>query len=355
MNPQRPNRTDGFTLLEMLIALVLASLLMAGLWALFSTYERLFSRGQTQVEDAQLARTLLELISSDLKSAIPDHAAGLLGQSASLRRFGLFGTQRALQVDVLQVTPAQLAANSRPQEPSFAAGPPVRVPELHTVQYLFQESPEGPSPEGAALTGLVRRELDWETPSSADSGAGGRESGKNRPIAIVDPMNISPDGLDPADDSLLQVPEVIGLEFRYYDGGGWVDQWNSLTQKSLPVAIEVTLRLKTTERAGGKRRTPAPTADEELSEALGGEPKTVRGQAHRLLVFLPNTALLQDREVPAAEQLRLPIRPAPPPPPPPPVALPPPPVPPVFPPPAGGSAQDSLRSVLPEQWMRSGS
>ena len=72
---QRPG-VSGFTLLEMLIALVLTSLLMAGLWTLFATYERLFARGQTVVEEAQLARTLLEQISNDLKSAIPDHAAG---------------------------------------------------------------------------------------------------------------------------------------------------------------------------------------------------------------------------------------------------------------------------------------
>jgi prepilin-type N-terminal cleavage/methylation domain-containing protein len=357
MNPaaqtQRRWRAGGFTLLEMLIALVLASVLMSGLWTLFSTYERLFARGQTKVEEAQLARTLLEQISSDLKSAIPDHAAGLLGQSASLRRFGLFGTQRALQVDVLQVTPSQLVANPRPHETSFAPGRTGRVPELHTVQYLFEEPRERTGPEGLDLTGLVRRELDWETPGSEAAAETARDGLKTRPTSVVDPMDISAGGLDPTDDSLLRVPEVVGLEFRYYDGSGWASQWNSLTQKSLPVAIEVSLSLKTAPEAGPKRRAKTPTADAELPAALSLEPRQGKGQTHRLLVFLPNTALLRAPTVPAAAQPSWPTRPVRPPPP---VFRPPPvPVPPAFPPPPGGSAQDSLRSVLPDRWMRSGS
>ncbi|MEI6503341.1 MAG: prepilin-type N-terminal cleavage/methylation domain-containing protein, partial [Armatimonadota bacterium] len=343
----------GFTLLEMLIALVLASVLMSGLWALLSTYERLFARGQTKVEEAQLARTLLEQISSDLKSAIPDHAAGLLGQSASLRRFGLFGTQRALQVDVLQVTPSQLLANPRPQETTLAPGRTGRVPELHTVQYLFEEPRERADPENPVLTGLVRRELDWETPASEAAVETTRDGLKNRPTSGVDPMDISAGGLDPADDSLLRVPEVVGLEFRYYDGSGWASQWNSLTQKSLPVAIEVLLSLKRAPETGSARRAKAPLAVEELPDVLAPEPRQMKGQTHRLLVFLPNTALLRASTVSAAAQPRGPIRPLPPPPPvfqTPPVS-----VPPTFPPPSGGSAQDALRSVLPEQWMRSGS
>ena len=55
-------RRAGFTLLELLVAVVLAAVLMTGLWNLFGTYERLFSRGQDQAEQTQLARTLLEQI-----------------------------------------------------------------------------------------------------------------------------------------------------------------------------------------------------------------------------------------------------------------------------------------------------
>ena len=72
--PSRPHVGRAFTLLELLIALVLTGVLMTGLWTLFSTYEKLFSRGQAQVADAQLIRGLLEQITTDLKCAIPDDA-----------------------------------------------------------------------------------------------------------------------------------------------------------------------------------------------------------------------------------------------------------------------------------------
>ena len=134
------SRVRGFTLLEVLLATVLMAVLMTGIWALVGTYQRLFAVGEASTEQSQLVRTLLEQFSDDLHSAIPDSATGMPGASASVRRFGLFGTERALQVDVLQVTPAQgiSASMSRGQLPlGLQRGP--QVPELHTVQYWFEE------------------------------------------------------------------------------------------------------------------------------------------------------------------------------------------------------------------------
>jgi hypothetical protein len=302
-----------------------------------------------------LARTLLEQISNDLKSAIPDHAAGMLGQGAALRRFGLFGTQQALQVDVLQATPAQLIASSHTPESELSSARIARVPELHTVQYLFQESHETSAAEEPGFAGLVRRELDWETPPAATEPAA-RDGGQPRPAA-VDPMEISAGGLDPAEETLLQMPEVSGLEFRYYDGSGWASQWNSLTQKSLPVAVEVSLTLKRAEAAGAKRQTPAATADEELTELLDQKLSLPAGSRHRLLVFLPSTALLREARPATAEPSSSRPQAATLPPPvlrPPPVPAPVVPRPPAFPPSPSGSGTDALRSVLPEQWLRSG-
>jgi prepilin-type N-terminal cleavage/methylation domain-containing protein len=184
------SRARGFTLLEVMLATVLMAVLMTGIWGLLSTYQRLFSAGERATEQSQLARTLLEQISDDLLSAIPDSATGLPGASTSVRRFGLFGTERALQVDVLQITPAQGVAVSTARDPGTvrnmvadgarpAASPALamRVPELHTVQYWFEE-PFDEGGEGAsAMWGMVRRELDWETPPRGYEGLGIRDAG----------------------------------------------------------------------------------------------------------------------------------------------------------------------------------
>ena len=202
-------------------------------------------------------------LASDLQNAIPDTSTAVPGQSSALRRFGLFGTSSALQVDVLQVTPAQLLnADERRSVVAPSADKPARVPELHTVQYLFESPRDGTDPETAALPGLVRRNWTGKPPRPI-----GWTTASGRPRAAAadsgDPLAIAAPGLDPAEDTSLHVPEVVGLEFRYFDGSGWAGQWNSLTQRSLPAAVEVRLTLKPAESARAARRAAtAPPEDE---------------------------------------------------------------------------------------------
>jgi prepilin-type N-terminal cleavage/methylation domain-containing protein len=393
MRPRRSTRR-GFTLVELVLAAALTAVLLAALWTMLSTYERLFSQGQATVEQSNLVRALVEQISEDLSSAIPDTATGLPGAGGSIRRFGLFGTDKTLQVDVLQVTPAQaarLAALS--PEPEALTGTAPQVPELHTVQYWLanpsreaprQGKPEMGQPEqqepereelepqesgaAAALSGLIRRELDWETPLDEPAGrgsprtptrpaSGGRTSRFPRAaLGPADPMSIVGPAADPEDSSILQVPEVAGLQFRYFDGTSWASQWNSLERKSLPVAIEVTLDLQ--KPAAGARGASSRQREqiEEMEALLLGEefPGGRSGVRHRVLVWVPSTALArpsQRRPEPSAPG-ETPPAPAEPPvfafaPP----ALPavPPPV--VFPPPPVGP-DDSQLPALPDQWMR---
>jgi prepilin-type N-terminal cleavage/methylation domain-containing protein len=62
--------THGFTLIEVLLTMVLAAALLAGLWTLLSMHLRLFDTGQTKTEQSQLARTLLQQMSDDLHSIV---------------------------------------------------------------------------------------------------------------------------------------------------------------------------------------------------------------------------------------------------------------------------------------------
>lgn len=367
----------GFTLLEVLIAVVLSLVLMAGLWALFGTYEALFSHGQAKVENAQLIRALFEQITRDLQSAIPDTSASVPGQSAAVRRFGLFGTQNALQVDVLQVNDAYRTLEStdrnEPREPQRRRN----VPELHTVQYLFHDTIGTEAPESGSPSGLVRRELDWETPAGDRHGAGGRgasegparTSGRPRLASssgsssdYSDPMTLSAGEIDLSDESLLQVPEAVKLQFRYYDGNAWSTQWSSLAQKSLPVAVEVVLVLKRPQESSRPRTAVAGEApadgthqaedasrEGELEETLA-RPSQADTHQHRLLVYLPATSRFPVSAPPPrllSDSLALP--------PPSPQAVPsvqprPAPAPPL----QGVPGSGSLRAVLPDQWMRGG-
>jgi hypothetical protein len=85
---------------------------------------------------------------------------------------------------------------------------------------------------------------------------------------------------------VVWVPEVIGLEFRYFDGNAWTGNWNSMERKSLPAAVEVLVRMQDSD-------SPAPpqavTAEAEAALEEPGPEETARpsGPVHRMVVDLP--------------------------------------------------------------------
>lgn len=323
-------RRRGFTLVEMLLATALCAVLLGALWMLLGTYGELFDKGQRQVERAQLCRALLEQMAEDLRSAIQDPLPGTADEiagAAQRRRFGLFGSSRELRFDILQLTPQQ--GNLVPV--GRAAGVTeetrtARVPELRTVHYTFLEPSGGESPERelsdsgeaaeldpgggesslASQTGLVRSELDFETPLETET-----EPGMAGESAIpVDPdfaadrdLAADPDAaadLEAEDDTRLWVPEVVSLQFRYFDGRGWSDTWNSLTRKALPAAVEIQLQLAAlpTRRPGGVGQVEpsgtdmdmeAGAAEDELGQPALDLAPPAGGVSYRLVVDLPNS------------------------------------------------------------------
>ena len=59
----------GFTLLEVIIASSLATLLILLVWSLFSVYSKLNDRGDRQATELQLVRSLMHQLRSDLHHA----------------------------------------------------------------------------------------------------------------------------------------------------------------------------------------------------------------------------------------------------------------------------------------------
>ncbi len=347
----------GFTILELLLASMLAAVLMAGLWSLLSTYERLFASGETRTERSQLVRSVLDQLADDLSSAIADNAASPSGGQAAVRRFGLFGTSQAFQVDVLQTPPIESIAGSLDEEDS-GVGPgrdSKQVPELRTVQWQF-EAAEGEARLGQPSSpGLTRRELDWETPGAKGGGllASARRGRESSSVAATwedesSPsqaagMEDDPASREPADEPVLRVPEVVGVEFRYFDGSTWSSEWNSLTRKSLPIAVEIVLRIKREETPHDRGKLPPQAEGMPSSGALADlleSPQKSAGESHRLLVYVPSTTLARRTE--SAKPSLAGPRPLP--------AYRPMPMP--SPRPMPSSPPSPAPTALPDQWMR---
>lgn len=333
--PRRRSRPQadarGFTLIEVLVATALTVTLLLGVWTLFGIYTSLFTIGKTKTETSQLARALLEQLADDLHSAIQDPIPGAPAESRTstpLRRFVLSGSSDQLRLDVLQVTPLQGNPTPVGDSERLADEPsPARVPELRTVYYTFRDpltatgTREPAEANARNLPGLVRRELDFETPPSMEPGSG--VSGELGAAGGVFP-GVDSSGEQLVDTSITWVPEVVRIQFRYFDGNGWTSQWSSLSRKSLPVAVEVTMQLgtvATSETVGGlPPGEVSEAADVGEERTVGSEPALV-GPTYRLVIDVPGSPKhgaprevqpVAERPVPRPVPRRAPPRPAPP-------------------------------------------
>ena len=348
--PSHPaGAAHGFTLLEILIATALVTTLLWSLWALMDIYTELFRKGQARTEQSQLVRSLSQLLTDDLRSAIQDPAVPPPKASrtqTAARRFGMYGTSDYLRIDVLQVPPFPIAPTptSDEMESSSSLGPgsglggetEVRIaqaPELRTVYYEFV-APKEPATEDDesfdldaqldtdetdepdARPGLTRRELDFETPDEdfeADS-----------ELQSAIPMDFSAETFDDSmleeeeesfdellesepDNSVMWAPEVVGLRFRYFDGRRWQSSWDSLARKGLPVAVEVNMEVSSFDDAEEIHRAAAPeeaglleTVELEgevpgvVEEPLANQPPPPK--KHRVVIFLPTSPLYKPKK-----------------------------------------------------------
>lgn len=270
MNSKRlqPDR-DGFTLLEVMLALLLASILLFGMWLCVDVQLRVVERGREEVEQAQLARTILRRMGDDLRSAVlyqpmdmsalaglgagvnlvelPEELGGqlppeLAGESAGAAEEaentgeeapaassltpqllpGVYGTNNELQVDLSRLPrPDQYLLLPTGQPPSS------HLSEVRTVSY-YVVGPEAPSTgivtggDANKSPGLYRRELDRATALwGMEQGLLPVWEGDEQPIA----------------------PEVAAVEFMYFDGTEWLLEWDSHEREGLPLAIEIRLYL----------------------------------------------------------------------------------------------------------------
>ena len=312
--------------MEMMVTLAVAAVLMLSLWGLLGTYAKLFTTGQTMAVHAQVVRGVFQQLTDDLHSAIQDTADSPSGAAA--RRFGLFGSAHALQIDILQpphLRPGTTVTHPLDQLDQGRSGPAL---ELRTVAYSFQGSTAADGSQSLTQTGLLRREFDWETPlvpsnapspqavgmpgpdgsptvlpgdgsgTSADNGGGWPSAAPASSDSGSGPAELS--GLqqlaiDPDDDTVTWIPEVVALEFRYFDGSSWTSSWSSIDRKSVPVAVEVVMQLTPSAAVDTPRPVPLqPTADD--STAVGQtdpdtQASTPSGPICHLVIHLPAAKL----------------------------------------------------------------
>ncbi len=277
VNQPTDKRCRGLTLLELMLALALTSMIMAVIAMSLDMYMRTIDRRQPIVEEAQLARAILNQIATDLRSAVQytepdadqalegmdlagaasdlhggDSLEGLLGgDDTSLTDSleddtatttdlststippavpGLYGNQYQLQLDISRLPRVEEYQRVMALEENFAL---TDIPsDVKTITYYVQ-SLDTLEPEEADVleddvtiaSGLVRRRMD-------------------RAVTTFAAENGNADDLMQLGDVIA--PEVMEIEFQYWDGLQWLLEWDSEVNKGLPVAVEIRLYLRST-------------------------------------------------------------------------------------------------------------
>ena len=276
---ERGQRRAAFTLLEVLLAITLTSLLMAAIYTAMSVYWTTASESFDEIERTQIARALLRDMARDIQSVtfaeqemteseqdsdsdaddeLPDADTALASYTN-----GLFGTNDDLVLYVSRPDPNQSYISA--QE---LVAPSDRSSDAMIVRYLL--AVDG----GNGLSGEMAGQSTVEVGSSAVKGLA-RMSGDLSGLSTA--INLGDLEMQLAATSML-APEVELIEFRYFDGVEEQTEWDSTVQNAMPLSVIIEMTLRT---------LPNPNqsvTDKRTQEQMPGYQPPTR---HRLVVPIP--------------------------------------------------------------------
>ena len=269
-----------------------------------------------QVEQAQLARAVLQMMASDLRNVVyapasegssgesdgmdggdgtedsggTSGATGSSGTASStsdtstdvidngfvFKELGLYGTLYEIQVDVSRLPRPDQYIMLLDERRIGALQD--RVSEVKTVAYYLQvgaltNTALGGTSDQSSMGGLFRRVLDKATTVWAGQ------------MGNIDGLQQSAE---------LLAAEVVALEFRYFDGLSWYEEWDSETYGGLPAAVEISIALSPAN--SGQDSDAAPSVFTSTDGTLQGD------QVYRLLVRLPTGDVITEEDMYSMEE-----------------------------------------------------
>jgi prepilin-type N-terminal cleavage/methylation domain-containing protein len=259
----------GFTLLEMLLAMLVSVMLMGALYVAVDVQLRHAQQGRDVIEQTTLAHSLMARMTNDIRNCVttvaPVQPPPLFTQQATSNTpaAGSSTGTPASGADSSSAASSSATGNSNSgnSNPSSSSGSTAPSLPLTRDTVQFQLSVKGDANslslyisrlpyvyeknmlpgqvlsdlrlinywlavDGSTPLGLVRREFKEVTSDEANGAAAGPNTG------------------------VIIAPEVQSLQFRYFDGLNWFDAWDGtqlgedgLTPIGPPMAVEITLGL----------------------------------------------------------------------------------------------------------------
>jgi hypothetical protein len=220
LRPSRP----AYTLLEVLLASVIAALLMAALYVSIDVQIRSAQAGRESVNESTVARNLIARISADAAGVITPITAtvAVTSTTGDVASDVVVPLNGGVQGDngVLTIWMSRVPKMATGPDAINADTQQLNSSDLRRISYWLADG------------GLARQEIDRVTADDDDTQL---------------PPNVTDEG------RYIMAPEVTGLGFRYFDGAAWNDTWDGTvlgtdgkTPIGPPRAVEITLSIRRT-------------------------------------------------------------------------------------------------------------
>ncbi len=180
----------GFTLLELLLALSIFAVVAAGIYGTIRAGVDAQRSGEEMTRVLQIGRVALDRIVRAVR--------------------GAYVSQGALAGEFI--------------------GEDLQQDESDTDLLIFVAATYTPKEDEAGECDLVRIEIKLDLDTQTE------ETG-----LVMSTLPAVLDEIDEAPDVVELAPEVVSLNFRYYDGEQWLDTWDSTNDVLLPKAVEIKL------------------------------------------------------------------------------------------------------------------
>lgn len=200
MRAARLNNERGFTLIEILIAVAIMSILLVGLYTTFFSVSKAQVRIESELEQTRQLRRFMDVISTELRSStfkssnkrtlFEGEVSGRSGMERSSLGFTWYGYPR-------------IGSSA-----AFSARP---VSELIAVRYYVKEVTDD---EGLKGTGALHKRR-WNPYEGEEKGF---------------------------DAEVIENVERFALS--YFDGKQWLSGWDASLESKLPAAVKVELTLR---------------------------------------------------------------------------------------------------------------
>ena len=334
----------GFTLVEVLLSLALTAVVAGIIGGLVQVYLTNQNIGRDRVKQTQLARALLNMIADDIRTVVRNQSFDTAGlsellsggqQSGGGAATGASGTAAGASGAATGAMPAaggsasagtgaNSSTSSEASTPTVAALPPgiygtstsieidiSRLPrpdeyvpmeqdvvngtvadmpsDIKTVAYFVQ------SKRTDGVRDPLATEVDIRAKSiSADGAAGGlvRRS-LDRAITLFAYEQGTTDSLQRTGE--LLAPEVVAIEFEYFDGQLWQSEWDSSVQ-GLPLVVRITLAMQ----LESKRQIDPVDPGQSISSLTSGSLAESGIEIYTTTTLIPGSMLLAKPQADAA-------------------------------------------------------